>query len=113
MALVARRSLDVVEVRGGSMAPTLRPGDRLLVARVGVPRIGEVVLAADPRDSRRELIKRVAAIGPGGVELRGDGRASTDGRTFGRVAVDAIRWRAIARYWPPGRVTTDLRLSRA
>ena len=32
-ALALRRRLDVVEVRGRSMAPTLLPGDRLLVAR--------------------------------------------------------------------------------
>jgi nickel-type superoxide dismutase maturation protease len=114
IACLARRSFDVVEVRGRSMAPTLLPGDRLLVARVTMPRRGEVVLAADPRDGRRELIKRVAAIGPGGVELRGDdGGASTDGRTFGRVPVEAVRWRAVLRYWPPGRATADLRLSRA
>jgi nickel-type superoxide dismutase maturation protease len=114
VAWLARRSLDVVEVRGRSMAPTLLPGDRLLVARVTMVREGEVVLAADPRDGRRELIKRVAAIGLGGVELRGDdGRASTDGRTFGRVPVEAVRWRAVLRYWPPRRATADLRLSRA
>ncbi len=45
--IAARRWLDVVEVRGRSMAPTLLPGDRLLVVRAW-PRVGDVVLAVRP-----------------------------------------------------------------
>ena len=101
---LARRTLDVVEVRGRSMAPTLRPGDRLLVARLA-PRVGDVVLAADPREPGRELIKRVASADDGGVVLRGDNpAASTDARTFGSLPADAVRWRAIGRYWPIDRI---------
>lgn len=101
---VARRRLDAVEVRGRSMAPTLLPGDRLLVARAGW-RVGDVVLAHDPRTPTRELIKRVAAVGDHGVILRGDNPvASTDARAFGSVSPDSIRWRAVARYWPIGRI---------
>ena len=63
---IGRRWLDVVEVRGSSMEPTLIPGDRLLVESHTyggrAPRHGEVVLAADPRQPERELIKRVASI---------------------------------------------------
>ncbi|MDQ5840998.1 MAG: S26 family signal peptidase, partial [Chloroflexota bacterium] len=63
---VGRRWLDVVEVRGGSMAPSLLPGDRLLVESHSYqgrpPRRGEVVLAADPREPDRELIKRVVSV---------------------------------------------------
>jgi signal peptidase I len=107
---VGRRWLDVVEVRGRSMAPSLLPGDRLLVEshtyRDRAPRLGEVVLAADPRKPERELIKRVAAVdkGTASAELRGDDAdASTDSREFGAVPLSAIRWRAVYRYWPPGR----------
>ena len=104
--LLLRTRFDVAEVRGRSMAPALRPGDRLLVARLGrPPRRGEVVLAPDPRDASRELIKRVADVGPGGVTLRGDNQAaSTDGRTFGFVGADRVRWRVVGRYWPLDRV---------
>jgi nickel-type superoxide dismutase maturation protease len=100
--LAARRSLDVVEVRGRSMAPTLLPGDRLLAVRlVRAAREGEVVLAADPRDPRRELVKRVARVDLSGIHLRGDNpAASTDARTFGAVSPAAIEWRVIGRYWP-------------
>jgi nickel-type superoxide dismutase maturation protease len=101
---LARRGLDVVEVRGRSMAPTLLPADRLLVARLPW-RVGDVVLAADPRDPTRELIKRVAAIHHVGVTLRGDNSAaSTDARSFGTLPPGAIRWRVVGRYWPIGRM---------
>jgi nickel-type superoxide dismutase maturation protease len=107
---VGRRWLDVVEVRGGSMAPSLLPGDRLLVEsrtyRRRRPRAGEVVLAADPRRPERELIKRVATIDEdaASAELRGDApAASTDSRAFGAVPLAEIRWRGVFRYWPPPR----------
>ena len=105
VGFAVRRWLDVVEVRGRSMAPALLPGDRLLVARVGPPRVGDVVLAADPRDGSRELVKRVAGLDEGGVTLRGDnGSRSTDGRTFGALPPSAVRWRVIGRYWPASRI---------
>jgi nickel-type superoxide dismutase maturation protease len=102
---VARRWVDAVEVRGGSMAPTLLPGDRLLVERWTfrgrAPRATEIVLAPDPREPRRELIKRVAAVRDGLVELRGDAsETSTDSRSFGTLPVAQVRWRVVARYWP-------------
>ncbi len=97
---VIRRWLDVVEVRGRSMAPTLLPGDRLLVVRAS-PRRGDIVLAPDPREPRRELVKRVAALDQAGIALSGDNdSASTD------AIVDpaTVRWRAVMRTWPPQRV---------
>ncbi|HEX6655794.1 MAG TPA: nickel-type superoxide dismutase maturation protease [Candidatus Limnocylindria bacterium] len=107
VALAGRQWLDVVEVQGRSMAPSLLPGDRLLVEsltyRRRAPRTGEVVLALDPRAPERELIKRVHATGPE-LDLRGDALdQSTDSRTFGEVPTAAVRWRAVLRYWPPGR----------
>jgi hypothetical protein len=96
----ARRWLDVVEVRGSSMAPTLLPGDRLIVIRAS-PRAGDVVLARDPGDAERELVKRVARIGPAGIRLHGDNPlASTDARAFGALAPALVAWRAVLRYWP-------------
>lgn len=107
---LGRRWLDVVEVRGGSMAPSLLPGDRLLVESRSyqgrAPRPGEVVLAADPRRADREIIKRVASINDAASSamLRGDApESSTDSREFGAVPLEAIRWRAVFRYWPPQR----------
>jgi len=102
--LLARARLDVVQVRGRSMAPTLLPGDRLLVARLPA-RVGDIVLAHDPREPRRELIKRVAAVDAEGVVLRGDNAAaSTDACTFGAVPAEAAAWRVVGRYWPADRI---------
>jgi signal peptidase I len=103
----ARRWLDVVEVRGRSMAPLLLPGDRLLVIRAR-PRVAEVVLATDPREPTRELVKRVASVTRQRVVLRGDNPVASTNAT---VAADSIHWRAVLRYWPPGRATA--RLARA
>lgn len=107
----ARRWLDVVEVQGSSMAPTLLPGEWLIVERRTYagrpPRVGEIVLAADPRHADRELIKRVAAVDPaaGTLELSGDAPdASTDSRAFGPLPIDAVRWRVVARYRPAHRI---------
>ena len=102
LAIVARARLDLVEVRGRSMVPTLRPGDRLLAVRLRrAPRVGDVVLAADPREPRRELVKRVAVVDAAGVTLRGDHPAfSTDARAFGAIPAARIGWRVAARYWP-------------
>ena len=107
---IGRRWLDVVEVRGASMAPALLPGDRLVVESRSYlsrqPRRGEVVLAPDPREPERELIKRVASVDETAesAALRGDApEASTDSRAFGAVPLSEIRWRAVFRYWPPER----------
>ena len=108
--VAASRWLDVVEVRGASMAPTLLAGDRLVVEsrtyQRRAPRPGEVVLAADPRQDDRELIKRVASVDAAAstADLRGDApEASTDSRSFGAIPLAQIRWRAAFRYWPPQR----------
>ena len=100
--LLLRRRVDVVEVRGRSMLPALRPGDRLLVVRSDAPPSpGAIVLAPDPRDLRRELIKRVVLADASGITVRGDNAAeSTDARSFGALPPDAVRWRAVLRYWP-------------
>jgi nickel-type superoxide dismutase maturation protease len=106
---MARLGFELVEVVGDSMAPTLQPGDLVLAERLTydrrAPRAGEVVLVADPRHPDRELIKRVAVVGEQGIELRGENPArSTDSRDFGPVPASSVRWRAVARYWPPRRM---------
>lgn len=93
-----------VVVEGTSMAPTLAPGDRLLVVRARRPRVGDLVALSDPRRRGRLLVKRVAGERSGLLELRGDNPvASTDSRTFGPVPPSAVRGRVVRRYWPPER----------
>ena len=110
-AVAGGRWFDVVEVRGRSMAPALLPGDRLLVERRTYrrrsPRAGEIVLAPDPRQPSRELVKRIRLVDPssGSAELLGDApEASTDSRAFGPVELADLRWRVAVRCWPPGRI---------
>ncbi|TDE51523.1 S26 family signal peptidase [Nonomuraea mesophila] len=60
-----RATYMVVRVRGGSMAPTLTDGDRLLSRRthLGALRHGEVAVVRYPLpDGGKFLIKRVAAL---------------------------------------------------
>jgi nickel-type superoxide dismutase maturation protease len=105
-----RRSWSArIAVVGHSMEPGLLPGDWLLVDpeayRHRRPRRGDVVLATDPRDGSRLLIKRVDLVdAEGHVHVLGDAPSdSTDSRTFGALAPDALRGRAWFRYWPPRR----------
>ena len=65
------------------MRPALVPGDRLLVARRGPVRVGDVVAVRDPRAPARTMLKRVAARGPSGLTVLGDnpGPAPTAGRS--------------------------------
>lgn len=93
------------EVSGESMAPALLAGDYLVVDtrayRRCLPRPGHVVVARDPRDPSRELVKRVRDVEPSGAWIEGDSPASsTDSRVFGRVPLDNIAGRARLRYWP-------------
>ena|SRR5450432_2437106 len=106
-----RRSWDArVAIEGHSMEPALEPGDWLLVdpdayAREA-PLPADLVLAPDPREPTRLLIKRVASVAPdGSLELLGDtSDASTDSRVFGTVSPSTVRGRPWFRYWPVGRI---------
>jgi hypothetical protein len=92
----AVRPVGRVAVDGGSMRPTLEPGDRLLVIRRRSYRPGAVVAL---------LVKRVVAVGDDGrlVVAGDDPSASTDSRTFGPVPRSLVRGQAVHRYAPPGR----------
>lgn len=99
-ALAVNRS--VVEVRGGSMEPSLWAGDRLLT----VPAVrawlrpGRVVVVVDPADPDHLVVKRIARTTPGRVEVLGDnGAASTDSRRWGPLPLEAVR-RVVVRRWP-------------
>lgn len=99
------------------MSPSFLPGDRLLVLPWGnkssPPEKGEVVVARDPEQDGRLLLKRVAGVertlGEGDrpqllVELRGDHEVeSRDSRAFGPVPVRALVGRVWFRYLPEER----------
>ena len=106
-----------IAVEGGSMAPSLLPGDCLIATFPrGEVRRGAIVVVEDPRAPGFELAKRVRGaagdlapdgrrLGPGELWVEGDRtEASTDSRTFGAVDRKAIRGVVRLRYWPPGRI---------
>jgi nickel-type superoxide dismutase maturation protease len=88
------------------MEPALRAGDWLVVAPLaGAPAPGEIVLARDPREPERLVLKRVAAVKHGRCTLLGDRpEASTDSRVFGPVPLEDVIGRAVFRYAPLGRI---------
>ena len=113
IAFVAVRSrrYERYEVAGSSMEPAIHGGDWLLVDteayRQRMPRPGHVVLACDPRQPSREIVKRVVQVDlHNDAWLEGDNpEESTDSRTYGpvprRLVVGRVKW----RYWPrPARV---------
>jgi nickel-type superoxide dismutase maturation protease len=97
-------SVERLEIVGGSMRPTLEPGDRVLVLRIARPRVGDLVALSDPRGSERIVVKRVATIEDARLTVRGDNPAgSTDSRHFGPVPSSLIRGRVVYRYAPEAR----------
>lgn len=105
LAVAAAASHQRLVVHGRSMAPTLVPGDRLLVRRwpTGLAP-GALVVVADPRTPDRLVVKRVAAVDADAVTVLGDNpAASTDSRAYGTLPRSAVRGRVVYRYAPPGR----------
>ena len=84
------------------MEPTVREGDWLLVRQLRrAPKVGELVVAVDPREPERLLVKRVSAVAGDAVSVIGDRpERSTDSRHFGPLATAAILGRPVLRYAP-------------
>ena len=118
---LARRLLLVVRVNGVSMAPALRPGQRLLVLRAPLPlRAGAIVVFREPgQDDQGSVagwvVKRAVAVAgdsvpepvrpavggattvPAGmVVVLGDGMTSADSRLWGFLPARAIAGRVVA-----------------
>jgi nickel-type superoxide dismutase maturation protease len=91
-----------VAVAERSMAPTLLPGDWLLVLRTRRPRSGQVVVARHPGRPGMFLVKRAARCTPDGWWLESDNPngGAVDSRAFGAVPADLIEGRVLLRYWP-------------
>lgn len=93
-------------VSGASMEPALHDGDWLIVDLKAyhrrLPEPGHVVVARDPREPTRELIKRVERIDAERqlAWLAGDNRdESTDSRHFGPIRCDEVIGQVRWRYW--------------
>jgi len=86
------------------MEPTFQDGDWLLVRRLRrPPRVGELVVAHDPRLPERLLVKRVRSVTGDEVTVQGDHAdpaESTDSRQFGPIPGSAVVGRPVLRYAP-------------
>lgn len=93
------------------MEPGLRDGDWLLVDpsafETRAPRVGELVVAQDPRVSKRLLVKRVWSLASDGRVTIGGDHSAHQGEAI-PVEPAHILGRPWFRYWPVrrfGRIT--------
>jgi phage repressor protein C with HTH and peptisase S24 domain len=92
----------LVVVRGRSMQPTLRDGDRLLVHHGARPRPGEIVVVRLP--ARGLAVKRATMRQPGGWWVERDNPAEgTDSWLVGAIPDDDVVAVVRARVWPQRR----------
>lgn len=116
-ALAASRFLQRYVVRGESMTPAFKPGDRLIAEslsyRLRPPRAGDAVIVRQPGSKGRKDLKRIAAAPGATVEglhgphtlaadewfVLGDNLdASTDSRSLGPVPRGDILGRVWFKY---------------
>ena len=83
------------------MQPTLQPGDRVLVRRLGrepTPSLGSVVVTWHPQRSELRLIKRLSRVDSKGLWLLGDNPTeSTDSRQLGAVPTNLLIGEVVGR----------------
>lgn len=120
LALAFRATVaETFRIPSGSMLPTLRPGDVVLVNKLAYglrlplvgqvigpasPQVGEVVVFRDPRAPEQVMVKRVAGVGGDTVELR-DETVLIGGEPQERVLAaprfEFWNFRDDLRYWHP------------
>ena len=83
------------------MQPTLEPGDRVLVRRLGrkpAPSLGSVVVTWHPQRRKLRLIKRLSRCDSTGLWLLGDNPGeSTDSRQLGAVPTNLLIGEVVGR----------------
>lgn len=92
LALIVTRLVffELVRVRGATMAPNALEGDVLLVASLGEPTLGSVVLV---EQGEREVLRRVVGL-PGDHMSTVDGVLVRNGVPLDTEAVGLFGWRA-------------------
>jgi signal peptidase I len=91
--------LGLAVVRGRSMEPTLRAGDRLVVAYGLSPRVGQLVVVRLP--DRPVSVKRVTRQVDDGWWVERDNPAEgTDSWQVGAIPADDVLAMVLCRVWP-------------
>ena len=97
------RRFGVVVVRGRSMLPSLRPGDRLLVAYDRLPKAGDLVVVRLP-GGRPVAIKRATHRESEGWWVERDNPdEGLDSWALGAIADQDVLAVVRCRIWPSGR----------
>ncbi len=101
LALLVTRLVffELVRVRGGTMAPAVLEGDVLLVASLGAPALGSVVLV---EQGEREVLRRVVGLA-GDRMATADGVLVRNGAPLETEALGVFGWRAATAGDAPAR----------
>lgn len=70
--------LRLLDVQTGSMVPSFRPGDALVMQRVSTAKIGDVVSYRSPRNSNELVTHRVVKTSAGNFQTKGDALTAPD-----------------------------------
>jgi nickel-type superoxide dismutase maturation protease len=91
--------LHGIVIEGDSMTPTLKTGDRVLVAKDSVINVGDIVVARHPFKSSVKILKRVSSIETDeNISLIGDNpNESSDSRGFGSIKRTDVIGKVVAR----------------
>lgn len=105
LAVAARGAVRFYSIPSGSMEPTLRAGDHILVTpyHSALPQRGDVVVFHAPADRREQLVKRIVAV-PGDLIETRDGRLAICGHT---VAEPYVLRQGCTNAVPPQIVPAD------
>jgi phage repressor protein C with HTH and peptisase S24 domain len=94
----------LARVRGDSMRPTLRPGDRLLLSYRRDIRVGDLVVARLPGGvvaTKRAAERRTTELGEAGWWLVSDNPDhGSDSRQYGAIADADVLAVVVRRIWP-------------
>jgi len=94
----------LARVRGDSMLPTLRSGDRLLLSYRREAAVGDLVVARLPGGvvaTKRAAARRTTELGEPGWWLVSDNpRQGSDSRQYGAIAETDVLAVVVRRIWP-------------
>ncbi len=82
------------------MAPTLAPGDYLMITKARTIRSGFVVLVEHPKYG--VIVKRVVTVSERAITLEGDGPDSSSTESLGKIALANVLGRARLAITPNG-----------
>lgn len=72
--------IQIVGIQGGSMAPTLEAGDRVVISNLMyTPQQGDIVILSDDNVLKKQLVKRIIATEGQTVEISVEGNVFVDG----------------------------------